>query len=415
MKIKISEQLNQLSTIDYTTLIPWQGNLKDLSVTNYNKLKKSLTEFGFFVPLFVWFKDGNPYLMDGTQRHRVLMKECAEPKDLPFIAIEAETEQDAKKKLLVISSQYGRTTQEGMDEFAFDIDDEWLKDTTNFDALFDFGSDDKQTKDGLTDPDACPEPAKTTETKLGDIFKLGDHMIICGDSTDPVFVDALLGGVKPHLLISDPPYGVEYDADWRNEHDSVGAWGKKSGKKIATGTVKNDQNADWTETWKLSPCSVAYVWHAGIHAGVVADSLAKADFEIRSQIIWAKPRFAISRGHYHWQHEPCWYAVRKKATGSWVGDRSQTTLWEISHNKSETGHSTQKPVEAMLRPMLNNSSEGQAVYDPFLGSGTTLIAAEQSGRVCYGIEIDPIYIDMIVRRFEDFTGKKAEKIRNIYG
>jgi DNA modification methylase len=135
--------------------------------------------------------------------------------------------------------------------------------------------------------------------------------------------------------------------------------------------------------------------------------LKQEGFSIRAQIIWAKERLVIGRGDYHWQHEPCWYAVREK--GNWTGDRKQTTLWTISsgNQDTETVHGTQKPVECMRRPMLNNSAPGDAVYDPFLGSGTTLIAAETSGRVCLAAELDPRYVDVAVRRWQAFTGKDA--------
>ena len=139
----------------------------------------------------------------------------------------------------------------------------------------------------------------------------------------------------------------------------------------------------------------------------MADSLTASGFEIRSQIIWAKERLVMSRGHYHWQHEPCWYAVRGK--GHWSGDRKQTTLWRIPNRDqdAETIHGTQKPVECMRRPLLNNSSRGQAVYEPFSGSGTTLIAAETTGRACMAMELVPAYVDVAVRRWEAFTGKLA--------
>jgi len=123
--------------------------------------------------------------------------------------------------------------------------------------------------------------------------------------------------------------------------------------------------------------------------------------------VWAKPRFVVSRGHYHWQHEPRWYAVRKGKAGHWSGDYSQSTLWQITHQKSETAHGTQKPVECMRRPIENNSSPGQAVYEPFSGSGTTIIAAEMTGRSCHAIEISPAYIDVAVKRWQDFTGTQA--------
>jgi DNA modification methylase len=172
--------------------------------------------------------------------------------------------------------------------------------------------------------------------------------------------------------------------------------------------VKNDNRADWGEAWALFPGDVAYVWHGPTHSHTVAESLVANEMEIRSQIICGKSHFAIGRGHYHPHHEPCWYAVRKGATDHWHGDRKQTTLWQIDKpQKSETGHSTQKPVECMKRPIENNSSPGQAVYEPFSGSGTTIIAAEMTGRSCHAIELNPAYVDVAVKRWQDFTGKDA--------
>jgi hypothetical protein len=156
----------------------------------------------------------------------------------------------------------------------------------------------------------------------------------------------------------------------------------------AVGKVVNDDQADWREAWALYPGDVAYIWHGGVHAGVVQTSLEVCRFTVRSQIIWAKSQLVISRGHYHAQHEPCFYAVRDGRTGHWTGDRKQTTLWQFDKpRQSETGHSTQKPVECMRRPIENNSAPGQAVYEPFSGSGTTIIAAEMTGRVAHAIEI----------------------------
>ena len=167
----------------------------------------------------------------------------------------------------------------------------------------------------------------------------------------------------------------------------------------------------------MFPGPVAYVWHAGTKAVIVAESLEASGFEIRSQIIWAKPHFVISRGHYHVQHEPCWYAVRESSSANWQGDRRQSTLWEIGNGLGQsgerdeanaiTGHGTQKPVECMQRPILNHTRTGDCIYDPFLGSGTTLIAAQQTGRRCLAMELDPIYVDVAVRRWQGFTGKPA--------
>ena len=153
------------------------------------------------------------------------------------------------------------------------------------------------------------------------------------------------------------------------------------------------------------------MWHAATQAHVVHASLEACQFEVRSQIVWVKNRFVISRGHYHPRHEALFYLVRKGGTGHWTGKRDQSTAWEITHQKSETGHSTQKPVEAMQRPIENNSQPGDAVYDPFLGSGTTLIACEITGRTCYGMELMPAYVDVIVQRWEKATGQKAKLLK----
>jgi DNA modification methylase len=252
---------------------------------------------------------------------------------------------------------------------------------------------------GLVDEDLVPEVEEQFVSRPGDVWSLGLHRVICGDSTVSQFVEALLRGAKPGLMVTDPPYGVNYDPAWRHRagvnHSS------------RTGRVENDGRADWGDAWRLFPGSIAYVWHGALHAVTVATSLEREGFSIRSQIIWAKERLVIGRGDYHWQHEPCWYAVRSK--GNWMGDRKQTTLWNISSKDqdAETVHGTQKPVECMRRPIQNNTAPGETVYEPFLGSGTTLIAAESIDRVCLGIELSPQYVDVAVRRWQTFTGKRA--------
>ena len=249
--------------------------------------------------------------------------------------------------------------------------------------------------------DDIPEPPTTPVSVAGDLWQLGSHRLICGDSTSTDVVGRLLGSVKPLLMETDPPYGVEYDPSWRNQAGAA--------KTKRTGKVLNDDRADWREAWSLFPGDVAYIWHGALHAATVADSLSAAGFAIRSQIIWAKDRLVLSRGDYHWQHEPCWYAVRTKGKGHWAGDRKQTTLWQIANKDQDaaTVHGTQKPVECMRRPILNNSSPGQAVYEPFMGSGTTLIAAETTRRICYGVELNPAYVDVAIERWQAFTGAEA--------
>jgi DNA modification methylase len=177
--------------------------------------------------------------------------------------------------------------------------------------------------------------------------------------------------------------------------------------------VANDDRADWRDAWALFPGDVAYVWCASLHLHEVADSLIAAGFLLRASIIWAKNRHVLSQGHYHWQHEPCWYAVRRGATGHWQGARDQSTIWSIASTGAEdaaTTHGTQKPVEAMRRPIVNNSGRGDSVYDPFTGSGTTVIAAETVGRTCLAMELDPAYCDVVVARWQAFTGQVARRV-----
>jgi len=261
---------------------------------------------------------------------------------------------------------------------------------------------------GLTDPDAVLEPPIVPITRPGDIWILGDHRVLCGDATSRPDVDRLLDGVSPHLLVTDPPYGVSYDASWRNDVVDNETGKRKTAR--ATGLVANDNRADWRAAWALFGGDVAYVWHSSLHSSEVLASLQAVGFEPRATIIWDKMRLLISRGNYHWRHEPAWYVVRKGKTAHWQGARDQETVWPIEHRKSDTGHSTQKPVECMRRPVVNNSAPGDAVYDPFLGSGTTLIACEMEARKCFGLELEPKYVDVIVRRWEAFTGQTGERM-----
>ena len=251
-----------------------------------------------------------------------------------------------------------------------------------------------------------PTPPKQAVTKLGDLWVCGPNRVLCGNATSKEAVVLLLGSAQPSLMVTDPPYGVDYDPNWREDAGL--------GKQRQSGSVKNDHQVDWSAAYRLFPGDIVYLWHAGVHAAEVAVGLESAGFRIRSQIIWAKQHFALSRGDYHWQHEPCWYAVREGKSSHWNGDRTQSTLWQVDNlnpfggsSEEATGHGTQKPLELLRRPILNHTTRGDAVYDPFLGSGTTLIAAESTGRTCYGMDIDPRYVDVIVQRWQKVTGGSA--------
>jgi DNA modification methylase len=227
--------------------------------------------------------------------------------------------------------------------------------------------------------------------------------------------------VKPALLVTDPPYGISLDSEWR-DRAGLNASGAADGSYVKHRTeghtntsISSDTRADWSEAFGLVPSlQVAYVWHASVFTREVLDGLLRIGFLYPQQIIWNKGRTVLTRTHYWYQHEPCWYVRKKNAP--WFGKPGDnSTIWDSPSPKFIMGgskedkcdHPTQKPVELMRRPILNHTKRGSAVYDPFLGSGTTLIAAELTGRVCCGIEIDPKYVDVIVGRWENFTVGRA--------
>lgn len=264
---------------------------------------------------------------------------------------------------------------------------------------------DKLESEHGCDEDEAPEHVEP-KTKLGDIYQLGNHRLMCGDSTSIDAVDKLTAGEKPHLMVTDPPYGVKYEAGKRAD-----ARGAKKTKREETSNLSNDDQADWYDAYVLFPGNVAYVWHASAFTDVVMDGLRRAGYKIKQQIIWNKNVQALSHSDYHWKHEPCWYAIKKGSDSHWNGDRTQMTVWDVKNVAFEgdkTNHPTQKPVRIYEIPMENNSKNGDAVYDPFSGSGSGFIAAEKLGRRFYGMELDPKFCDTIIARWEKYTGKKSE-------
>ncbi|MDO5623039.1 MAG: site-specific DNA-methyltransferase, partial [Paracoccus sp. (in: a-proteobacteria)] len=369
------------------------------SETQIAQIAASIRAFGLTNPILIGADD---VIIAG--HGRLMAAQQLELAEVPVIVLEHLTE--AQRRALVIADNK-LAENAGWDEELLRLELSALQEDFDFDLDVIGFSDAEleallvpQPLDLNTDgEDDIPEPPSDPVTRPGDLWLMGNHRLICGDSTVATDVERVLGGIRPLLMVTDPPYGVAYDPAWRNKA------GASSTRR--TGKVLNDDRADWREAWALFPGDIAYVWHGALHAATVAESLEVNGFAIRSQIVWAKDRLILSRGDYHWQHEPCWYAVKKTGKGHWAGDRKQTTLWRIANKDqdAETVHGTQKPVECMRRPMLNNSSPGQAVYEPFMGSGTTLIAAESCGRICLGVELNPAYVDVAVDRWQRFSGE----------
>jgi DNA modification methylase len=379
-------------------LIPYAKNARTHDDAHVAQIAASIRAFGWTNPILV---DGENGVIAG--HGRLLAARKLGMATVPVIELAGLSEAEKRAYILAdnkIALNAGWDTEMlaleigDLGELGFDL------------SLTGFGDEEiaallNSGNPGLTDPDAIPETPAEPVTRMGDVWLLGRHRLVCGDATRIEDVAKALNGVRPHLMVTDPPYGVNYDPAWRE-----GA-GLTDGAVIAKGKVLNDDRADWREAWALFPGDVCYTWHGALHATTVAQSLEACGFAIRSVIIWDKTRLVIGRGDYHWQHEPMIYCVRKGKSGHWAGGRNQTTVWQIPHRRNASGHGTEKPVQCMKRPIENNSSPGQAVYEPFSGSGTTIIAAEITGRVCHAVELNPAYVDVAIRRWQDFTGEKA--------
>jgi DNA modification methylase len=392
----------QIEMWPVTKFVPYSRNPRknDHAV---ERMAASIREFGFKIPVLT---RSSGEVVDGHLRLKAAEK--LGMTEVPVILCDEWTEAQVKAFRLMVNRSV--TWAEWDPELvalemaelqALDFD----LNLTGFEAP---EIDDFLFRDANEEPDdVAPEPPEEAVTRAGDLWLCGSHRVLCGDATVAEAVRRVLDSAMPTLMVTDPPYGVEYDPIWR---ERAGL-----GRQRQTGTVANDHRVDWAEAYQLFAGDVAYVWHAGVHAGEVAAGLESVGLRIRAQIIWAKQHFALGRGDYHWQHEPCWYGVREGKSSRWCGDRTQSTLWHIanlnpfggSREEAATGHGTQKPLELMRRPILNNSVCGDLVYDPFLGSGTTLIAAESTQRVCYGLDIDPRYVDVTVLRWQKLTGKTA--------
>lgn len=390
---------------------PYEKNARLHSEEQVEQIAKSIDEFGMTTALLV---DEKGVLIYGHGRYHALMLRGFN--QAPVMVARKWTE--ARKKAYRIADNQLTLNAEW--------DTQLLRaeltelNTSGFDLTL-LGFNDLQIVQftaGISekDPEATPAAPANPVSKRGDVWLLGRHRLLCGDATDAKDVKAVLGKAKPHLMVTDPPYGVSYDPAWRTEPGKLGSANSSNfthTHSVRRQGLQNDNMADWTDAWKLFPGDVVYVWHGGLYASVVERSLQDAKFETRAQIVWMKQLAPISRGDYHWKHECCWYMVRKGSTSRWSGDRKQNTVWEIvnssgfSNEEAQTEHATQKPIECMKRPIENNSKPGDAVYDPFVGSGTTIVAAEMTARACAAIELDPAYVDVAVQRWQTFAGKAA--------
>lgn len=374
-------------------------NPRTISKKNMDLLVKSLREFPEMLELREIVVDETMTCIGGNMRMLALRKIGA--KECIAKIVTGLTPEQKREFIVKDNSGFGSWDMDSLSsswtdlplvDWGVDLPEDWLK-------------EEETVGDAEPQIDKAEELNKVWQVNPGDLWQIGEHRLLCGDSTKKEDVERLMGGEKALLMVTDPPYGVDYDPEWR----AKAGVNKNKGKM---GKVINDDVADWSLAWSLFDGDVVYVWHAGRRASEVQTSIEKAGFLIRNQIIWAKDRMALSRGDYHWQHEPCWYAVRDGYPGHRTKDRSQTTLWTIPARDDEGhGHSTQKPLECMSRPIRNHGEDGDLVYDPFLGSGTTMVACQNLNRKCRGIEISPNYCSVILQRmFDAFPGIEIRRI-----
>lgn len=394
------ERPSELLWLAPSELTPWKDNPRNNDGEPVAKVAESIKRFGFGAPIVA--RADNREIIAGHTRWKAAKKlglARVPVRLLPISEKEAHLLALADNRLTELTGWADAGLHDVLGRY--DVADQLLAGWTEKDVR----ELERRAKGGeQVDDDDVPELPTDPITKLGDVWLLGKHRLVCGDSTSADVSKLACGELTPFIMVTDPPYGVDYDPEWR----------KRAGinNSDRMGVVANDTEASWKGAYELFSGDVGYVWCSALHQVVVANDLDALDFERRAQIIWVKPALVISRGHYHWQHEPCWYAVRSGRTSRWCGDRKQSTTWQIARKDADadaTTHSTQKPVECMARPMRNHGSAGDVVYEPFAGSGTTVIAAEHLERICCAIELNPAYCDVVVERWQNLTGGKAER------
>jgi DNA modification methylase len=388
--------------IDYistSNLVPYENNSRTHSKEQLEQIKRSMTEFGFTNPILI---DEHNGIIAGHGRLRAAQELGI--KLVPTILLEGLTE--AQRKAYVIADNnlalnagwdldVLKLEIEGLGEFDFDID------LLGFDDDFLAGLMEKDPSDGLTDEDEVPDLQDDHVTVEGDVWILGNHRLMCGDSTRIDAVEKLMDGQKADLWLTDPPYNVAYE-----------------GKTKDALKIQNDSKSDLDFRQFLKDCYVAadfvmkegavfYIWHADSEGYNFRGAARDAGWKVRQCLIWKKQTLVMGRQDYHWKHEPCLYGWKEGAGHLWAADRKQTTILEFDRPSKSVEHPTMKPVELFEYQLLNNTKGSDLILDSFGGSGTTMIAAEKNNRYSRLMELDPKYCDVIIKRWQDFTGKEA--------
>ena len=389
----------QIEQVAIDKLIPYINNARTHSQQQIAQVAASIREFGFTNPVLV---DKDNGIIAGHGRVQAAQK--LEMNEVPCIRLGYLTETQKKAYILADNKL---ALNAGWDEELLALELADLK-GLDFDLdLIGFSADEiaalmpVEIEPGLTDEDAVPEQPEQPVTVLGDVWVLGKHRLMCGDSTSIDAVTKLVNGGGVDMLLTDPPYNVAYEG------------ATKEKLTIQNDSMGDDQfrqflrDAFVTADMVMKKGAVFYIWHADSEGYNFRGACHDAGWQVRQCLIWKKSSLVMGRQDYHWKHEPCLYGWKDGAGHLWAADRKQTTILEFDKPTRNGEHPTMKPVALFEYQLLNNTKGGDIVLDSFGGSGTTMIAAEKNGRVGYLMELDPRYCDVIVKRWQDFTGKIA--------
>ena len=383
----------EMQLVSIEKLVPYVNNARTHNAEQIMKLRSSLREFGFINPVII---DKEYNIIAGHGRVTAAKEEGI--KEVPCVFVDYLTE--AQKKAYILADNR-MAMDAGWDEELLRVEIEALQaeafdlSLTGFDdkELSDLFKNDADVQEDDFDVDA--ELEKPTFSKTGDVWTLGRHRLVCGDSTKADTFEVLMNGRKANLVVTDPPYNVNYEG--------------------TAGKIKNDNLADekfyqflfdaFSNIEKVMADDASiYVFHADTEGLNFRKAFSDAGFYLSGCCIWKKPSLVLGRSPYQWQHEPCLYGWKKSGKHQWYSDRKQTTIWEFEKTKKNTDHPTMKPIPLLAYPIQNSSMSNTLVLDPFGGSGSTLIACEQTDRDCYTIELDEKYCDVIVKRYIEQTG-----------
>lgn len=383
--------------INIEDLKPYKNNAKIHTQEQIEQIKKSIKEFGMNDPIAVWGKDN--IIVEGHGRLEAL-KQLGYT-EVDCIRLDHLTDEERKAYTLAHNKLTMNT------DFDFDILYDELAsiediDMSDFGFDLDFEDEEKEVVEDEFDVDAnIPEEPKA---KYGDIYQLGKHRLMCGDSTKEEDVKKLCNNNLVDLFLTDPPYNVDY-----------------TGKTADALKINNDKMKDnefrifLKEAFKnadkvMKPGACFYIWHADSEGYNFRGACFDIGWKVRQCLIWRKNSLVIGRQDYQWQHEPCLYGWKEGASHLWASDRKQTTILDFDRPTRSAEHPTMKPIKLFEYQIKNNTKGNDIVLDLFMGSGTTIMACEQSNRIAYGMELDPKYVDVIIKRWEDFTGEKAIKL-----